>query len=60
MLLYIEEQKCYLQWELNLGILVIRSDGYLTNLTWQMLIEAYYFWWCTNWFLDLDEEVWNQ
>ena len=32
---------CYNQWGLNLGRLVIHSDAYLTQLTWQVLIEGY-------------------
>ena len=31
----------YLQSELNLGSLVIYSDAYLTELTWQVLVEGY-------------------
>ena len=34
-------KKSYLQWGLNLGSLVIHSDVYLTELTWQVLIEGY-------------------
>ena len=33
--------KSYLQWGLNLGPLVICSDAFLTELTWQVLIKGY-------------------
>ena len=34
-------KKCYLQWGLNMGPLVIHSQAHLTELTWQELIEGH-------------------
>ena len=33
-------KKCYLHYGLNLGPLVIHFDTFLTELTWQVLIEG--------------------
>ena len=34
-------KKCYPQWGLNLGPIVIHCDSYLLELTWQVLSEGY-------------------
>ena len=37
----LRSKKKFSQWGLNLGSLMVHSDAFLTELTWQVLIEGY-------------------